>query len=214
MRAVITGGAGDLASELSSHLSAHGFEVHAPGRSQLDVTLADELEEYFSQRDTDLLICNAGITRDRPLALLTVNDWDEVIAVNLRGAIRCTRAALASMKQKGGGHVIVISSYSALHPPIGQAAYATAKAGLLGFVKDFARQHGGDNIRFNAILPGLLDTKMTGKLSEARKQQLRDEHTLGRINTCTQVAAFIRFLHQEMPHTSGQVFQLDSRTPL
>ena len=210
-RAVITGGEGDLAREITAHLVDHGFQVDAPGRGQLDVTQASEVGIYFAERETDLLVCNAGITRDQPLARLTDMDWQDVVDVNLKGAIRCTRAAIESMKDRGGGSIVIVSSYSALHPPVGQSAYAASKAALLGYVSELAQEVGEDNIRINAILPGFLETKMTHSVREERKGEVIEEHTLKRLNTPSEVAAFIRFLHQELPHTSGQVFQLDSR---
>ena len=145
------------------------------------------------------------------MARLTETDGQDVIDVNLKGAIRCARAAIESMKGRGGGSIVIVSSYSALHPPVGQSAYAASKAALLGWVSELAQEVGKDNIRINAILPGFLETKMTDSVRDERKGEVIDQHALKRLNTPTQVAAFIRFLHQELPHTSGQVFQLDSR---
>lgn len=210
-RAVITGGEGDLAQEIAVHLNEHAFRVETPGRAELDVTQPDQVDAYFSKREVDLLVCNAGITRDQPLARLTELDWQEVIDVNLKGAIRCTQAAVQNMKSRGGGSIVIISSYSALHPPVGQSAYAASKAALLGWVNELAQEAGEDNIRINAILPGFLETKMTNSVRKERKGEVIAEHALKRLNTSSQVAAFIRFIHQELPHTSGQVFQLDSR---
>jgi 3-oxoacyl-[acyl-carrier protein] reductase len=116
------------------------------------------------------------------------------------------------MIARGHGHIIFISSRSAKHPPIGQAAYATAKAALLGLTADLASRHGPSNIRVNTVLPGFMETRMTENITQTRRQQVLADHSLGRFNTCRQTAAFIRFLHHELPHTSGQVFQLDSRT--
>ena len=210
-RAVISGGKGDLAHSIATHLIEQGFEVKTPGRAQLDVTQADSIREYFMLHQADLLICNAGITSDSPLIHLTESQWDEVLAVNLRGSIRCAAAAIESMKGRGGGSIVLISSYSAIHPPIGQSAYATAKAALLGYIKELAAETGKHNVRVNAILPGFLDTRMTKTVRKQRKEEILEEHSLQRFNTKQAVASFICFLHQQLPHTSGQVFQLDSR---
>ncbi len=210
-QAVISGGEGDLACVIASHLLEHGYQVKAPGRAELDVTSVDMVDAYFAKHEADLLVCNAGITRDQPLARLTEKDWNDVLDVNLKGVIRCARSAIQHMKSRGGGSIVIISSYSALHPPIGQSAYAASKAALLGWVSELAREVGEDNIRINTILPGFLETKMTISVREQRKGEVIDQHTLKRLNTSSAVAAFIRFLHQELPHTSGQVFQLDSR---
>jgi len=109
------------------------------------------------------------------------------------------------------GHIIFISSFSALQPPVGQANYAAAKSALLGMVKSMAVELGGRNVRVNAILPGFLETKMTRGLAPEVQERSRLRHTLGRFNTVEAVSEFIVCLHQKMPHTSGQVFNLDSR---
>lgn len=212
-KVVITGGEGDLATELATHLSRQGFDVSAPGRARLDVSSRASVEDYFAQHETDLLICNAGITRDKSLSTLTEKDWDEVFDVNLKGAIRCVKAAIKTMSGRAGGSIVLVSSYSALHPPTGQTAYAAAKAALLGLVSELSEEHGKDNIRANAILPGFLNTKMTASVSKQRMQQVVAQHDLGRFNTGAEVAAFIGLLHRQLIHTSGQVFQLDSRSP-
>jgi 3-oxoacyl-[acyl-carrier protein] reductase len=92
--------------------------------------------------------------------------------------------------------------------------YAAAKRAILGLTRDLAKRHGRQNIRINAILPGFLDNRMTKSVSEKRRESVRNDHALGRWNTMDRVAAFVRFLHEQMPHTSGQWFQLDSRDSL
>jgi 3-oxoacyl-[acyl-carrier protein] reductase len=208
---VITGGEGGLGRALHAAFEQAHHAVLAPGRSVLDVTDPDAVREFFRDHEPELLVCNAGITRDAPLARLDEAAWDEVIAANLRGAARCAAAASRAMLRARQGHIIFISSFSALHPPAGQAAYAAAKAGLIGLAKSLARELGPASIRVNAILPGFLDTPMTAALPEERREQVRRDHTLGRFNTPEAVAAFLVHLHDHLPHTSGQVFQLDSR---
>ena len=208
---VITGGTGSLGSVIAETLRECGWTVASPGRSDLDVCSSELIAGFFSGRKTDLLVCNAGITRDAPLARMTAGSWDEVWEVNYRGALHCIRAALPGMKTRRSGHIILIASYSALHPPVGQAAYATAKAALIGLMDDLAPGCGASGVRVNAILPGFLETRMTARIPVARVEEVRRAHTLGRFNTCTAVANFIRFLHEDLPHTSGQLFQLDSR---
>ena len=210
-RVVITGGTGSLGSVIAETLRGHGFSVAAPGRHELDVTSSTSITEFFANRETDLLVCNAGITRDALLARTSPAAWDEVWGVNFRGALRCIRAVLPAMKARMSGHIVLIGSHSALHPPAGQVAYATSKAALIGLMDDFAIECGASGIRINAILPGFLETRMTADVSPARLEQIRADHSLGRFNTCAEVAGFVRFLHEELPHTSGQVFQLDSR---
>jgi 3-oxoacyl-[acyl-carrier protein] reductase len=167
--------------------------------------------KYFRARDVDLLVCAAGIINDTPLARLTESSWDEIWNVNYQGSFLCAEAVLPGMVVRKQGHVVFVSSFSALHPPPGQAAYATAKAALIGLASDLAVRHGSSNIRVNSILPGFMETAMTSSVSDRRRAEVLSMHTLGRLNTCENAAKFIRFLHQEMPDTSGQVFQLDSR---
>ncbi len=138
-------------------------------------------------------------------------EWDDVYAVNFTAARLCAEAAIPGMVERGGGHVVFISSYAAVRPAIGQAAYATAKAALLGLTKELASLHGRKNIRVNAILPGFLETRMTEAVSEKRKEVVRGLHFLGKFNTPAIAADFIWFLEESMPFTSGQSFHLDSR---
>ena len=188
-----------------------GWNVLTPGHYELDVTDSAAIRSYFESRQLDLIVCAAGITRDVSLLRMRENEWDEVFAVNLQGASDCVAAVLPEMIRQGHGHIVFISSYSALHPPVGQAAYAASKAALLGLTSDLATKYGSSNIRFNAILPGFMETQMTQTVSTTRKSKILADHSLGRFNTPATVAEFIRHLHEYLPHTSGQVFQLDSR---
>jgi 3-oxoacyl-[acyl-carrier protein] reductase len=210
-QAVITGGTGGLGSAIAEALAAPNWSIAAPGSRELDVTNASQVRNYFKGRDIDLLVCAAGITRDASLGKLSEEAWDDTWSVNFSGALSCIRAALPNMIKRRRGHIVLISSFSALRPPRGQAPYATAKASLLGLCADLASQHGPSNIRINAVLPGFLETAMTSGITPERREQILADHALGRFNTCTHAAEFIRFLHHQMPHTSGQVFQLDSR---
>lgn len=211
-RAIITGGTGSLGRELASALQAPGWLVDAPGHRELDVRDNLAVGQYFEQRPVDLLVCAAGVIHDTPLVRLTEVQWNELWEVNFKGVLRCVEAVLPGMLARQAGHLVFISSYSALHPPVGQAAYATAKAALLGLVADLAARYGSSNIRVNAILPGFLTSNMTAAVTARRRADILTSHVLGRFNTCHHAAGFIRFLHHDLPHTSGQVFQLDSRT--
>lgn len=210
-QAVITGGGGDLAKTISCGLTDPQWIINAPSKAELDVTSSTQIHRYFENRRVDLLVCVAGVIKDAPLPRQTAEDWDHIWRVNYQGALDCAKSVIPTMSSNGKGHVIFISSFSALKPAVGQSAYATSKAALLGLVADLAQQHGKSNIRVNAILPGFLETRMTRNVSDARRAEVFEQHQLGRFNTCERVAAFIRFLHHELPHTSGQVFQLDSR---
>lgn len=208
---VITGGEGDLGQAICAEFSGKLYDTRAPGRTELDVTCPKAVRSYFAELKADLLVCNAGIYREKVLLKLSESDWDSVWDANYAGALRCAEAALQSMKDQRSGHIIFISSFLASHPPIGQAAYAAAKASMIGLTKDLAVRYGSYNIRVNAIMPGFLETKMTTSVTESRKAEVKNLHTLERFNTTMEVAKFIRFLHEELPHTSGQLFNLDSR---
>jgi 3-oxoacyl-[acyl-carrier protein] reductase len=209
---VITGGSGGLGKAIVEVFAAASWEIAAPSRAELDVTDQAAIRKYFEARPVDLLVCAAGTIRDTPLARLDESAWDEIFAVNYQGAAACAAAVLPRMIDRGCGHLIFISSNSAFHPPRGQLPYATAKAALLGLTASLARTNSRHGIRVNAILPGFLETPMTESVSEKRKAEILDDHALGRFNTPDAVARFIRSLHEDLPHTSGQVFQLDSRT--
>lgn len=209
---LITGGEGGLAQAIAHAFRSIGDSVHAPGRTELDVTDAASVKSALAAHPLpDAVICNAGFADDQLLAHLDEAAFSRHLDVNLHGAFRCVRAVVPQMIRRGSGHLIFISSRSALHPPAGQAAYASAKAALIGFSHSLAQELGDHNIRSNVILPGFLDTPMTRKVSPARHADVVAKHSLGRLNTVDAVARFIVHLHHQLPHTSGQVFQLDSR---
>lgn len=210
-QAVISGGNGGLARALRMALDDAAWQVRAPGRSELDVTDGEAVTAYFSGRAVDLLVCAAGVTADGPLARMEPAAWDRVVAVNFEGAARCAAAVIPGMRARGTGHIVFLSSHSACHPPAGQAAYAAAKAALHGLAASLAGRHGSTGIRVNVVLPGFLDTPMTASVTPGRREEVLRSHALGRLNTPAAAASFIRFLHEQLPHTSGQVFQLDSR---
>jgi 3-oxoacyl-[acyl-carrier protein] reductase len=158
----------------------------------------------------DCLVNNAGSIGDQGVSRLTEADWDRVVGVNLSGAMRCARAVLPGMEQQRSGHIINISSFAARYGTVGQAAYAAAKAGLLGLTQALAAEVGSRNVQVNAILPGVIPTPMTAQLPAARLDELARANLLGRLNSLQEVASFVAFL-AGMKDVSGQVFQLDSR---
>ncbi|KAB2642465.1 MAG: SDR family NAD(P)-dependent oxidoreductase [Verrucomicrobia bacterium] len=211
LQLVITGASGGLGLALAAAFHRPQWQLATPSHAELDVTDAAAVRGFFASRRVDLLVCAAGLTRDAPLGRLAECAWDEVIAVNFGAAQACAAAALAGMLARGSGHIVFISSFAARHPQPGQAAYATAKAGLLGLTQQLAARHGGHGVRVNAILPGFLETPMTRPVAPARRAAVLAEHALGTFNTPAAVAGFIHYLHHQLPHTSGQFFQLDSR---
>mgnify|MGYP001191795214 CR=1 FL=1 len=208
---IITGGQGDLARVLGAQFADTGAVVHRPGRADLDVRSAKSVSDYFSQfRRIDILVNNAGITADTLFARMEESSWDSVLDTNLRGSFLCSQAAAKVMIRQREGHIVQVGSYSALHPPLGQTAYAASKAGLIGLTKSLSKELGPRHVRVNCVLPGFLETRMTAALPEAVKRGVRESHALGRFNTVEDAARFICFL-TTLDHVSGQVFQLDSR---
>ncbi len=210
-QAVITGGKGSLAQAIAAALEEPGWKILTPSRAEMDVCDKMAIQRYFHSHSADLLICVAGMIYDMPLLRLTETMWDQVLTINFKGAADCARAVIPKMIENHAGHIIFISSFSALHPPVGQVAYATAKATLVGLTQDLSRAYGSFNIRINTILPGFLDTRMTATVSEKRREEILNSHILGRFNTPSAVGKFIYHLHHDLAHTSGQIFQLDSR---
>lgn len=210
-RVLITGGAGSLACVLAGEFTGAGYEVFHPGRAELDVTNPDSVLRWFDNHPGgfDCVVLNAGVTRDRVLSGLEPADWDEVMAGNLDGAARVARVALQNNGE--GGHLIMISSHSAVLGHAGQTAYAAAKAALIALMQSLARELGRRGTRVNAVMPGVLPTRLLEKLKPARVEELKKAGVLGRFNDCSAVARFLVFLDRDLPHTSGQVFQLDNR---
>jgi NAD(P)-dependent dehydrogenase (short-subunit alcohol dehydrogenase family) len=211
---VVTGGEGELGIVVSNEFRSAGYEVESPGRNRLDVCDAGSIRGFFDTHPCDILVCCAGLATDSLIARMALQDWDLLWRTNYQGAKQCAEAALPSMIHNGGGHIIFLSSHSAFHPPAGQSAYSAAKRALIGLSRDLAFHHGKDHIRINAVLPGFLENRMTSFVSLDRKKEVLENHALGRLNTMDRVAAFIRFLHESLPYTSGQWFQLDSRDSL
>jgi len=209
--AVVTGGGGALACAIGDALKRVGYRVELPLRRELDVADAGSVNAFFEGAgEVDLLINAAGVTRDSALQRLSEANWDSVTGVNLDGPFRCARAVLRGMLKRRKGHIINIASFSAKRPPSGQAAYAAAKAGLIGMTQALAAEAGSRGVRVNAVLPGFLETPMTAGLDVDVIKRALSQHVLGRFNTVEDVAKFIVTL-DELRAVSGQVFQLDSR---
>lgn len=202
-----------MGSALIQAFTSPDWTIFAPDRKSLDVSKPDSFRYLPQLGSADLLVCAAGMIRDRPLLRMDESAWDEVITTNYDGAAAVAKAVLPGMIARGRGHIIFISSFSAIHPPLGQVAYATAKAALLDLTASLAAKNGRHGVRVNAILPGFLETAMTRTVSDVRKSEILDDHVLGRFNRPETVARFIRYLHEHLPETSGQAFQLDSRLP-
>jgi 3-oxoacyl-[acyl-carrier protein] reductase len=158
----------------------------------------------------DMLINNAGITVDTLLLRMKPDDWDRVLAVNLRGAFNCTKAAARAMVRARYGRIVNLSSVIGEMGNAGQAAYATAKAGLIGFTKSMARELAGRNITVNAVSPGFIETDMVQRLPEAVRAEYLRVIPAGRLGTAEEVAAAVRFLVQpEAGYITGHVLSVN-----
>jgi 3-oxoacyl-[acyl-carrier protein] reductase len=154
----------------------------------------------------DILVNNAGITVDTLLLRLKDTDWDQVMAVNLRGTFNCTKAALRSMVRARYGRIVNMASVIGSMGNAGQAAYAAAKAGIMGFTKATAREVAGRNITVNAVAPGFIDTEMVAGLPEATRKGYLELIPVGRLGTADEVADVVAFLARpECGYITGQV---------
>lgn len=150
-----------------------------------------------AERRLDILVNNAGLTVDDLVLRLKPEEWDQVMAVNLRGTFNCTRAAAKTMVRARYGRIVNLSSVIGLMGNAGQGAYATAKAGIIGFTKAMARELASRNITVNAVAPGFIGTDMTSALTEAQSQQMLDRIPLGRMGAPEEVAHAVAFLVSE-----------------
>ncbi len=158
----------------------------------------------------DVLVNNAGITKDGVVWKLSEADWDGVLDVNLKGTFNLTRAALPFMREKNAGSVICISSINGLRGKFGQSNYAASKAGMIGFAKAVAREGGKFGVRVNVVAPGMVETEMAANVPEAIRQKALDETLLGKLATPQDIANAVLFLASGFAkHITGQVLQVD-----
>lgn len=158
----------------------------------------------------NILVNNAGITRDNLVMLLQEKEWDDVLSTNLKGAFNCTRAVARSMLKSKWGRVINISSVVGINGNAGQANYAASKGGLIAFTKSVARELGSRNITVNAVAPGFIVTEMTEDLPEAAKEKILSQIALGRLGKPAEVAQTVVFLASEAAsYITGQVIVVD-----
>jgi 3-oxoacyl-[acyl-carrier protein] reductase len=182
------------AARITATLSARG------GRGAvLDVTRQDSIDALIADVEgkegaIGILCNNAGITRDTLLLRMKADDWDAVMATNLASVFRLSKAVLRGMMKARKGRIISITSVVGLTGNPGQANYAAAKAGIIGFTKSLAKEVGSRGITCNAIAPGFIDTDMTRALNEAQHATLNAQIPLGRLGQPADIAAAVAFL--------------------
>ena len=158
----------------------------------------------------DVLVNNAGLTRDNILLRLNEQDWDAVLDANLKGAFHTTRAVIKGMMKRRAGRIINMSSIVGLTGNKGQANYAASKAGLIGFTKSVAKEYASRNILVNCIAPGFIDTDMTASLPDAARATLLEQIALGRLGRPEDVAGAVLFLASDLAgYITGQVLVVD-----
>ena len=164
----------------------------------------------FGGGKLDILVNNAGTTRDDLLIRMTAEQWDAVVDLNLRGAFLITRAAMRPMMKARFGRIVNVSSVAGVAGNMGQANYASAKAGLIGFTKTVAREMATRNITCNAVAPGFVPTDLTKALLKQMEETILKQIPLGRFGTVDDVANAIAFLvSEEAAYITGQVLQID-----
>ncbi|WP_029069588.1 3-oxoacyl-[acyl-carrier-protein] reductase [Jonesia quinghaiensis] len=180
-----------------------------------DVTSSEAVDEAFTTIEKELgpvnvLVANAGITRDQLLMRMTDDEFEQVIDVNLTGTFRCVRRASKAMIKARGGRIIMISSVVGLYGGPGQVNYAASKAGLVGMARSITRELGGRGITANVVAPGFIETAMTDALPEETQKKYKATIPAGRFAQSHEVAAAVRFLaSDEASYISGAVIPVD-----
>ncbi|MGD6841548.1 3-oxoacyl-ACP reductase FabG [Bacillus infantis] len=188
-------------------LQAWFIQVDVSKRESIDELVRQVLEEYGR---IDVLINNAGITRDSMLAKMAAEDFQKVIDVNLTGVFHCTQAVVPSMIEQGKGKIISTSSVSGVYGNIGQTNYAAAKAGVVGMTKTWAKELGRKGINVNAVAPGFIHTGMTAKVPEKVIGQMKQMVPLGRLGSPEDIAnAYLFLASDESDYINGTVLHVD-----
>ncbi|OIO81302.1 MAG: 3-oxoacyl-ACP reductase [Candidatus Omnitrophica bacterium CG12_big_fil_rev_8_21_14_0_65_43_15] len=234
--AVVTGGARGIGREIALLFAKEGADValfdinqeqldksvkdiEALGRTSLglvvDVAKSDQVEAAINKtldkfKKIDILINNAGITRDALLIRMSEADFDAVININLKGAFNCSKSVTKIMMKQRSGRIVNIASIIGLMGNAGQVNYAASKAGMIGMTKSLAKELASRNINVNAIAPGFIETDMTAKLPQDVREQLLKLIPAGRLAQPAEVAKAALFLSGSLSdYITGQVIQVD-----
>lgn len=233
---LVTGATRGIGKAISEELAKHGVNIIVAGRNieaaeevasslkqygvktlglKIDVSSAEDVKRAFEiirkefQR-IDILINNAGITKDGLLMRMGDEAWDTVIDVNLKGVFLCSREAIKDMVSQKYGRIVNITSVAAFMGNPGQANYSASKAGIVGFTKTVAREYASRGITVNAVAPGFITTAMTDILPERIKEEMRKLIPLGRFGTVEDVANAVIFLASpKSGYITGQVIHVN-----
>jgi 3-oxoacyl-[acyl-carrier protein] reductase len=198
--------------EAVGEITAAGGQAEAAGLDVADKASVEAAISGLLSRlgRLDVLVNNAGITRDNLLLRMKADEWAEVLATNLTGAFLCTQAALKPMLKQRSGRIISVTSVVGLTGNAGQANYAASKAGLLGFTKSVAREVASRGITVNAVAPGFIETDMTAAMTDKAREAVVSAIPMGRVGDARDVAAAVAFLaSDEAGYITGQVLAVD-----
>jgi 3-oxoacyl-[acyl-carrier protein] reductase len=227
-RALVTGGSRGIGRAIALELSLAGAEVvvgyrdgrdeaeavaaEAGGRAvQADVASPEEAARLVEEAgDIDVLVNNAGVTRDGLLARMPDDDWRVVIETNLSSVFYTCRAAARGMMRRRAGAIVNVSSVVGVHGNPGQTNYSASKAGIIGFTKALARELGGRGVRANVVAPGYVETRLTDVLPEEARGMMLANTPLGRLGRPADIAGAVRFLcSDEASFITGEVLLVD-----
>lgn len=191
----------------SSGGNAVAYQCDVSNNSMVEKMVTDIINQYAK---VDVLINNAGITKDNLSVVMTEEEFDDVISINLKGAFNCIHACLPNMIKNRYGRIINITSISGLHGNPGQVNYSAAKAGLIGLTKSVAKEVGKRGITINAIAPGFIETDMVKDFDEESRKQLSKDIPLKRFGKAEEVADIVAFFASDKAsYTTGSVINVD-----
>ena len=202
----------ELADEVVNSIQANGGNAIAV---QIDVTDNDSVDKCFELIEKELssveiLVNNAGITKDNIFPRLKQDDWDSVIDTNLTGSFRASQRAIKGMMKNKWGRIVFISSVAGISGNTGQSNYAASKAGMIGLAKTISKELGSRNITSNVIAPGYIDTDMTSFLNDEQKEDIIGQLSIKRVGKPEDIANIVSFLcSDESEYITGQVFPVD-----
>lgn len=202
----------DAAEEVKKEIEALGRKCKSIQADAVDLGRAEEViaEIVDDWGKIDVIVNNAGITKDNLILRMSEEQWDDVITTNLKSVFNYSKAAAKPMMRNRGGSIINISSVVGISGNAGQSNYSASKAGIIGFTKSYAKELASRNIRANVVAPGYILTDMTGELDEKVLQGIKDETPLGRAGNPEEVADAVTFLSSDMSsYITGEVIRVD-----
>jgi len=202
----------EAAKVVAEEIKAKGVDARAYQADAIDYEKAEEViqEVVKSWGSLDVLVNNAGITKDNLILRMSEDQWDDVINTNLKSVYNYSKAAAKPMMRNRAGSIINISSVVGISGNAGQSNYSASKAGIIGFTKSYARELASRKIRANVVAPGYINTEMTEKLSDSVLEGIKQETPMGRAGEAGEVAAAVAFLASDLSsYITGEVIKVD-----